>query len=521
MKRVKLAIFSILAFLLLPQLCWAVPAIPPPLPAVRTISPTKSVAGPQSIVLKGKNFINVTSVNIYNAVNGTMGGEAQLSCQYTVDSVSQITAGVTLKAGSYYLRVTTSCGATNSPTLTVTAPTSTTPTTKTLAPGPFQVQDLGTLVESATLYGAQQYTSSQNNETHCVLYYVLKNSQQIPFQIMDVNLDRGEARVVDAVLGHPGPLAGFVPHPNGKIYIGTGTPGYLMSYDVVAGQAQTLGKLADDGAQNVTIGDDGAIYVGESNKGYVERYDPQTGSWENYGIIDDPGPPYYRYAYTLGSDGQYIYIAMGQMPWYLVVYNRVNRTQQVYWKDSGLSNCSVLKGTDGNWYAKAISPDGTTHYYILKGANTPAEVAIQPTKVGNQYFKYDTNIDDVNADSSNNGTPVLKYKLKSESTWRQTSAQVRIGPIDIKRLYKFDEKKFFGFTSLYGPIFYYDPILKKPSFLGRSGVSLYDFLIINYHDLSKKCFLTGYPSATMVWNPDQPWKVNTSNLYDPRITLIN
>jgi len=336
---------------------------------------------------------------------------------------------------------------------------------------------------------------------------------------MDVNLDRGEVRIVDALLGRPAPLGNFVPHPNGKIYIATGSPGYLMSYDVVAGQAQTLGKLADDGAQNVTIGDDEAIYVGESNKGYVERYDPKTGSWENYGIIDDPGPPYYRYAYTLGADGRYIYIAVGEMPWYLVVYDRINRTQQVYWKDSGLSNCSVLKGTDGNWYAKAISPAGT-RYYKLNGTSSPEEVAIQPTPAVPLYYNYynsnyQANMDDAYPDTSNNGTAVLKYKLISESTWRQIAAQVRIGPIDIKRLYNFANNKLFGFTSFYGPVFNYDPILKKAIVLGRPGVSLYDALIINYNDLSTKGFLAGYPSATMAWDPAKPWKVNTSNLYDP------
>ena len=227
-----------------------------------------------------------------------------------------------------------------------------------------KVENLGTLIESATLEGAQQYTSSQNNETHFVLYYVLLNYQQIPFQIMDVNLDRGEAKVVDAVLGRPAPLGNFVPHPNGKIYIGTGSPGSLMSYDVVTGQAQTLGKLADDGAQNVTIGDDGAIYVGETNKGYVERYDPKTGSWENYGIIDDPGPPYYRYAYWLGSDGRYIYIAMGQNPWYLVIYDRVKKTQKVFWKDAKLHNVSIRRGLKGGWYVSCF-------IYISSGINRP------------------------------------------------------------------------------------------------------------------------------------------------------
>jgi hypothetical protein len=155
------------------------------------------------------------------------------------------------------------------------------------------------------------------------------------------------------------------------IYIGSGDPGYFMVYDPETGQTRQIAKLADKGAQYVIEGDDGAVYIGECVKGYVERYDPKTQAWDNYGIMDDPGPPYYRYAYTLGADKRYIYIAMGQRPWYLVVYDRMQRTARIYWKELQATYVGVSRGTDGQWYATCSSKAISFRWYRLRGDQPP------------------------------------------------------------------------------------------------------------------------------------------------------
>jgi hypothetical protein len=533
MKRVKVAIFSIFIFLLIPQLCWAVTTRgrslygARSLPVVSTISPTTSSAGPQSIVLSGTNFINVTSVNIFNAVNGTIDGQAYSSCQYTVDSVSQITANVTLEAGSYYLRVTSPYGAAKSPTLTVTAPAPAAPTPAapapaapkplTLAPGPFKVEDLGSLVQTATLNSMYMYQLPTTKETHSFNVFVLNKYATNPFQIVDVNLANGQTRVVDGSLGRPGPAATIM-HSNGKLYVGTGGPNYLVAYDAVAGQAQNLAKLADGGSQCIIEGDDGAVYIGEAPKGYVERYDPKDGTWENYGIIDDPGPPYYRYAYSLGADGRYVYIIVGTNPFYLVVYDRQTKTQTKFWKDQQISTCRVWKGWDGPWYACVTDANGVNRWYKFNGSNPP-ELQSGPPLYGTKFYPpYEVDLSKSTPDNSNGGLVTVRWREKSFSTWKETSAQVRIDPYPIMRLYADEENnKFFGFTPFYGPMFYYNPALKQTTILGRPQRSLYDALWWTSDTSEPRYFLAGYPSATMEWDPALPFNLGalSSNINDP------
>lgn len=208
------------------------------------------------------------------------------------------------------------------------------------------IENLGPIVESATLQRPFQFHLPKVNQSHLLLYYVVLESWRQPFQVWDINLDSGANRVTEGLLGQPGPY-GTLLHSNGLVYIASEDPGFFMVYDPATGESRKIEKLADKGAQYIIEGDDGAVYLGECVKGCVERYNPKDQSWENYGIIDDPGPPYYRYAYTLGADGHYVYIGMGENPWYLVIYDRLNKTHKVYWKDQKLLSLSIEKGQGG------------------------------------------------------------------------------------------------------------------------------------------------------------------------------
>jgi hypothetical protein len=390
------------------------------------------------------------------------------------------------------------------------------------------VEDLGSVVQTATLEKTYAVTLPQTNEMHLLLYYVLQQFWKAPFQILDVNLASGHAEVMDAVLGRPGPNASVL-HSNGKLYVGSSDPGYFLVYDPMTAQTQQLAQLADKGAQFAIEGDDGAIYIGECVKGYVERYDPNSGTWENYGIIDDPGPPYYRYAYALGSDGRYVYIGMGQMPWYLVVYDRVTRTQIVYWKDQQLLFCGISKGLDGAWYAEASWPLTGTRWFKLNGSNPPEALpqGQAPTLDPNRKplynlasgipssFEYNLDFADAYPDTGNEGRPAVKWQNKTESTWHQATAQLRIGPIEVKRLYA-DNQTLFGFTGFYGPVFHYDPGTQKISIIGRPQRSLFDAL---YDNPTGKYYLAGYTAATMEYNSFKEWTLTSStpNLNDPSL----
>jgi len=385
-----------------------------------------------------------------------------------------------------------------------------------------KVENLGTLIETAILEGAYQIQLPGSHENHWLFYYVTLQYGQRPFQIVDINLDTGSARVVDGVLGRPGWQTTIV-HSNGKVYDATGAPGYLMVYDPQLGTSQSIARLADNNAQCVIEGDDGAIYIGEAIIGYVERYDPKTGAWENYGIIDDPGPPYYRYAYTLGSDGRYIYIAMGQNPWYLVIYDRVQKTQKTFGKDAKPKNVTIRRGLKGGWYASCTEPGGKKIWYRLHGGQDPQLQARDPEVLSTQIFpkfttlpKYQIDLSEAIPYGTNGGRVKIRWRKSGSLAWQEASVQVRIGPFDIKRLYPVSEKQFFGFTSFYGPMFTWQPQPPQLTILGKSPISLYDALFD-----AGEWFLVGYPSAGLRYNPKLPWNPSSRNPFpNPRLIEV-
>lgn len=377
------------------------------------------------------------------------------------------------------------------------------------------VQNLGVIVESATLEKKYIFYLAYAKQTHLLLYYVTLQFEINPFQIVDVNLDNGATRVTDGLLGRPGPN-GTLLHSNGMVYIGSGAPAIFMVYDPTTGQSRQIGKLADRGLQYIIEGDDGAVYLGEATKGYVERYNPKDGSWENYGIIDDPGPPYYRYAYTLGADGRYVYIAMGENPWYLVIYDRLQKKQKVFWKDLKLRNVTIQRGETGGWFALLINAQGQETWYRLRGDQPPELLKLRPkigpTNIPANYPKsHNYDLDLARADTDAKGRVTVRWRRPATPIWQEASAQVRVAPMDIKRLYGAPDGNLFGFTSFYGPVFTYDPVKRGLTILGRPQRSLYDAL-----PCQGEWYLAGYPSAIMRYDPRRPWNLSPAgNLFDP------
>ncbi|MFZ5447039.1 MAG: hypothetical protein ACOZFS_00165 [Thermodesulfobacteriota bacterium] len=385
--------------------------------------------------------------------------------------------------------------------------------------GTYKIEDLGKIIQSATLEHRFQVHLLQTDQTHLLLYYVLKDCGKQPFQILDVNLNNGQTRVADAILGRPGPVATIL-HSNGLIYIGSGAPGYFMVYNPETGQTRQIANLAE-GAQYIIEGDDGAIYIGECTKGYVERYDPKTQAWENYGIIDDPGPPYYRYAYSLGADERYIYIAIGQKPWYLAIFDRQNRSTQLFWKELNPTFVGVSRGKDGRWYSQCFAKEGK-RWYRLNGQRPPELIPKEPvlthgwlTRLPQPLNAYEVDLTQAYPDSGNEGKVMVRWRRRGQIEWREATVQVRLGPIDIKRLYAWDDNRLLGFTSFYGPVFLYDPAKRQTTFLGRTERSLYDALFSQ-----GRWWLAGYPTATMVYDPLRPWTL-TASTKDLFSSLVN
>jgi hypothetical protein len=381
-----------------------------------------------------------------------------------------------------------------------------------------RIENFGPLAESATMGPHLLFYLPATKQYHFLVYYVTEQYRQHPFQLWDINLDTGASRVVAGVTGRP--TGSTLLHSNGLIYITTGDPGFFLVYDPATGYIKNIAKLADNrGAHDVIEGDDGAIYIGECIKGYVERYNPKDGTWENYGIIDDPGPPYYRYVYTLGADGRYMYLAMGENPWYLVIYDRRHRAQAAYWKDRKLRYVGVYKSQGGGWVAHCLTSDRKSYSYELKGGLPPKLLKFRPKPDpapslahGKLLPKFGLDLDQAIPDTGNGGEATVRWRRGPLQPWRQASAHLHTAPLKIKRLYASSDSTLLGTTPFYGPVFTYDPGTRKLSLLGRPRISIYEARFAG-----GQWYLAGYPSAIMRYDPDKPWTISasTQDLYGP------
>lgn len=386
--------------------------------------------------------------------------------------------------------------------------------------GQSRVRDLGISINSASLGRQILYKHLPDNNTHLQIYYYTGPIWQVPYQLVDVDLVTKKTIVSNGTYGVPAPH-GNVSHPNGKVYISSNDPGYLLEFNPSDGSTRQIKKLADKDGQYMEIGDDGIIYIGEAVYGYLESYDPSTDTWVNYGIMDDPGPPYYRYVYTLGADNRYIYCGIGQNPWYLVVYDKQTGTQQTFWKSSNLSVCQVYKGKIGGWYCQA----GTLGWFKLENG-VPTKVTSAP--LVNNWYEHGNCIFDIASQSYGYdydfsqttpfgtgvvGTSKIKWKLKTETVWNVVDKDINTIPTTIRQMFP-DNGNIFGFCSAYGPLFNFEVLNNKISILSTNYKSNYDAL---YSLIKKKWYISGYAGATTLYDPYKTWNLtSTVNGYDPQ-----
>jgi hypothetical protein len=398
--------------------------------------------------------------------------------------------------------------------------TVTNPLAYTLGTGPFVLEDLGSVL-SANTQEKQIMFKATNDDLHLILYYYMSDLSQFAsnaFQILDVNCTSNTWRLTDAVLGRPGPTA-TAKHPNGNIYIGSGSPSYLFEYNPITGATNFISKLTQRNAQYIDIGDDGWVYVGEESWGVVDRYDPVTETFERLGQMDPSNTnDFYQYAYTLGSDGRYLYSSLGEHQWYLSILDLQTRKVQLHFRTNGDPWSTVYRGKAGGlYYWRNTSTNGILWYQLTNGqpvaiASTPAVYEYYEhggVVTANNFFpaRFNTeiNLDDAYPDGSNTNA-IIRYRTVGETNWQSITANgFRLSPSIVRRIYSLDNTQLFGWTDLYGPVFSYNLISGQTTILGRLPYSLYDSTADGTN-----LFLSGYPSATLQYPPTQPWTFNTT-----------
>ena len=408
----------------------------------------------------------------------------------------------------------------------------TNPPAYSLADGPFVVENLGSVLSANTMDRPFYFTLSNN--VHFAAFY-LTTYGTTNFQILDVNLSQGTARLTNgASLGRIG-VHGTVLYPNGNVYIASMEAnglGYFSEYNPTTGETRQIAQATgSDPGQYDEIGDDGWIYIGGYPNAFVDRYNPNTDVYERL----NTGSALSSYAYTLGADTRYVYVGVGESPWYMAIYDTQTTNTVLYWSTNADVFGQVRHATNGCWYYERFGPTTTnqvTWYQLTNGAplltaynaNTPppgllvinAQRANVVDGVNNGYLMgYNVNLDYAYPDSASNYANI-QWRAVGTSNWLSVVVtNFHLTPIGISRLYPLDSNRLLGFSSFYGPVWTYSISNSQTTDLGVSpSCNLYDAIVGTGVD-----YFCGYVATLLHYDPSRPWTLvaSTTNFFNTSI----
>jgi len=375
---------------------------------------------------------------------------------------------------------------------------------------------------------------STNQMHFAVLYSLWSNT--IPSQIIDVNLDTKEYRLVDGDTGRP---IRMTFHPNGKIYSFYESPANFACYDPKTGKSKHLYTVDDTVATyDVILGPDLSIYLSTALKGKVVRYNPAKDpecdgnpeAFTDFGIIADPGPPYGRYLFNSAEVGDYIYggIRDGNSKpgnWYLGVKKISTGESQKFWQERTDVNWIVAGYCKENQaYARLTVVDSqgnsSSEYYLVDGFSTPRQLSKEefqslcdfklPYPEGffradmlyGQGYQVDGNT--LTVDELTEGKATIRWQTPASSLWQEVVVPgIRMKESGLSApLISLGNNLLFSVGEEYGPAVLFDTKNHAKTLLGYPSISAYKLF---YSQVNKRVYFIGYPSAWKEWDPNKPW----------------
>ncbi len=407
---------------------------------------------------------------------------------------------------------------------------------------PLEVESLGAPVKT-TRVGETMLVPNPDGKTYDVLQWYFKGySGPTTCFISDLGTgffkkdgipDRRQIHICGRVLG-----------PDGKFYIAT--PKWdegmeLYVYDPAANELTCRGVIAPGltgERRPMVVGTDGMIYGSgsyyDSGKAGAYKLDPWTGEVTDYGPIGPSHKPNGIWGYYCAADDEWIYVASGKVPWYLVAYNHKTGEEKVLVETERLGgSMSVRQRWDG-CTARATRVKGQgeepIEYWLYKGEaivktddnppwparEKPADTLppkpelyrerLDPDPDGHAELWYRT--PEAKAAAPENPP---EDATPEQLGWQVVNYKVDIFPALIRRLVEMPDGRLIGTADFYLGNFLVDPATGETEHPGKIPLSHYS---TTFYD--GKVYMSGYPSSPIyVYDPSRPWTVGKGTLTAP------
>lgn len=359
-----------------------------------------------------------------------------------------------------------------------------------------------------------------------------------PTTVFMIDLGTGQVKQDSIPLRRQIYLCGNVVAPDGKLYMAT--PDWdkgmeLYVYDPAANALTNRGVIVDGlvgEKRPMTIGTDGMIYGTGSYRGPSKvgayQLNPWTGVVTNYGPLGPDHLPNACWSGSIAADDRYIYIASGMVPWHLVAYDRINKTEKVLMTTHEPNKViDVLQDRYGCW-ARIRTGRGsdkiTEKFWLYRGqlikqAGTNALPPWPWPRVKRPWVdmskrpKLFLDDSDLNAAVPDAEGRVRMWYRPYKESWKSIDLTVPVYPIEIVRLTELWDGRLFGSGRSYKGHFIYDPLSNQSLYLGSIPLSHYTTAL---HD--NKIHMSGYPSGKFyIYAPDKQWTVGNQTPFSNKI----
>ncbi len=243
------------------------------------------------------------------------------------------------------------------------------------------------------------------------------------------------------------------------------------------------------------------------------HYDLKTEAFHSYGfIVPKRKLGGETHAYSMSGKGDYIYLAVGKVPWELYAFHvPTGKCEKILEAPAGnaqiwLSDDYAIRRPDPKDNAKMemhelkdgkatlADKEWTWHKVSRRRAMASKEAGIGPHL---PRPKLDVSAIRPTAD----GTSVIRYQLPGEKEWKTVTLKAKTYAQSIKRLAVLPDGLILGSRAPYQGNFLYDTKTGQSDRLGTIKLSQYATVV---HD--GKVYMSGYPNSPIYeYDPKLPW----------------